>query len=354
MDGIHSRSHVLAGEVCAVIAAFNSEDTIGAVVRGAKRHLETVLVADDGSVDGTAEAARSAGAEVISLLRNRGKGNALRTLFAEAKRRGFEAVIALDADGQHDPSDIPAFLAAHLEDPADIVTGSRMGEADRIPLHRYNSMQIARFFISLAANQFIEDTQCGYRLYPLSILETISLRKERYVTETEILVKAGDSGRRIRSLPIRAVYSPNQRTHFRSVPDVAAISVYVISYLMVKWWIEGIRPGTSSTYRGPGTGRDAIGAGPSLDFAFEVLTLLAALPLSALYFMGYYAARAGGFRTFQGLRGCGVPVGKVFLSTMCLPLLLAASIVDLLGNRIGHPPHLTDRVVKRLYPNLWR
>jgi hypothetical protein len=353
-DGIHHATHIPAGEVCAVIAAFNAEDTIGEVVRGTKPYLGTVLVADDGSIDGTGEAARVAGAEVISLLRNRGKGNALRTLFAEAKRRGFEAAVALDADGQHDPADIPAFLAVHREHPEDIVTGSRMGEADKIPLHRYNSMQVARFFISLAANQFVEDTQCGYRLYPLSVMETIALRKERYVTETEILVKAGDSGRMIRSIPIRAVYSPGQRTHFRSVPDVAAISVYVISYLMVKWWIEGTRPGTTSTYRGPGTGRDAIGAVPSLDFAFEVLTLLVALPLSTLYGIGYYTTRAFGIRAFQGLRGCGVPVGKVFFSTMCLPLLLAASIVDLVGNRIGHHPHLTDQVVKSLYPNLWR
>jgi hypothetical protein len=342
------------GTVCAAIAAYNAAETIGEVIRGARRHLDTVLVADDGSTDGTGDAASAAGAEVIRLPRNRGKGNAIRALLAEARRRGFEAVVALDADGQHDPADIPAFLAVHREHPGDIVTGSRMGEADKIPAHRYNSMQVARFFISLAANQFVEDTQCGYRLYPLPLLEFIALRKERYVTETEILVKAGDSGRKIRSIPIRAVYSPGQRTHFRSVPDVAAISVYVISYLMVKWWIEGTRPGTSCTYRGPGTGRDAIGAAPTLDFAFEVLTLLVSLPLSAVYGMGYYAGRLLGIRAFQGLHRCGVPVGKVLFSTMCLPLLLAASIVDLLGNRLGRHPHLTDRVVKRLFPNLWR
>lgn len=341
------------GRVCAAIAAYNAAETIGEVVRGAMRHLGTVLVADDGSTDGTGEAAGAAGAEVISLPRNRGKGNALRVLFAEARRRGFEAVVALDADGQHDPEDLPAFLAGHREHPGDIVTGSRMEDAEKIPAHRYNSMQVARFFISLAANQFVEDTQCGYRLYPLPVVESLALRKERYVTETEILVKVGDSGKRIRWIPIRAIYPREQRTHFRSVPDVAAISVYVISYLMVKWWIEGIRPGTTFTYRGPGTGRDTFGATPSRDFAFEVLTLFLSLPLSALYGLAYYSTRALGIRAFQGLRDCGVPVGKILFSTMCLPLLLTASIIDLAGNRLGGHPHLSDRIVKHFYPNLW-
>lgn len=342
-----------AERLCAVIAAFNSSETIGEVVLGARRHVGTVLVTDDGSTDGTGEAARAAGAEVISLPANRGKGNALRVLFAEARRRGFDTVIALDADGQHDPNDIPAFLAAHREFPADIVTGSRMEDAGKIPAHRYNSMQVARFFISLAANQFIEDTQCGYRLYPLPVVESLDLRKERFVTETEILVKAGDSGKKIRCVPIHALYPRDQRTHFRSVPDVAAISVYVISYLMVKWWIEGTRPGTTFTYRGRRTGRDAIGSTAPRDFAFEVLTLLVALPLSALYGIGYYAARAFGISAFAGLRGCGVPVGDVLTSTMLLPLLLAVSILDLLGHRLGRHPHITDRFVRRHYPNLW-
>jgi hypothetical protein len=229
-----------------------------------------------------------------------------------------------------------------------------MGDEGAIPVYRRNSMLVARFYICLAANRFIEDTQCGFRLYPLSVVESMAIRKERYVSETEILLKAGDSGIPIRSVPIRAAYLPGQRTHFRSVPDVAAISVYVISYIMVKWWIEGTRPGTAWTYRGAGTGRDVFSLSPSIDRMFECAMVPLCIPLSALYGLWYGLGRLVGIPVLQGLRGCGVPVGKVFASTMLLPLLLAVSIVDLAGNRIGLRPDLTSGFVRRFYPNLWK
>lgn len=340
--------------VCAVIPAYNEEATVAAVVRGALSRLTTVIVADDGSTDDTAQVAEAAGAQVIRLPGNRGKGHCLRLLFAEARKRGFDAVIALDSDGQHDPAEIPRFLDAHRDAPGSIIVGSRMGDEEVIPVYRRNSMLVARYYICLAANRFIEDTQCGFRLYPLSVVESMAIRKERYVSETEILLKAGDSGIPIRSLPIRAVYPPGRRTHFRSVPDVAAISVYVISYIMVKWWIEGTRPGTAWTYRGPGTGRDVFSRSPSVDRMFECAMVPLCIPLSALYGLWYGLGRLAGVPVFQGLRGCGVPVGKVFASTMLLPLLLAVSIVDLAGNRIGLRPDWTSGFVRRFYPNLWK
>jgi glycosyltransferase involved in cell wall biosynthesis len=342
------------GPVCVVIPAYNSEDTVGDVVRGALRHLPAVIVADDGSADGTSRVAASAGAEVIRVPENRGKGNSLRLLFAEAKRRGFRAVVSIDSDGQHDPEDIPRFLAAHRESPDAIIVGSRMGDPAAIPPHRYNSMVVARFYICLAANRYIEDTQCGFRLYPLSSLDSIALLKERYVTETELLIKAGDFGRPVRTLPIVPVYKPGQKTYFRSVPDVAAISVYVISYMMVKWAIETFRPGRKHTYRGAGTGRDRIFLGPRTDRAFEALMVLLCMPLSALYGALYFLLRATlGIRSFEGLQGCGVPVGKLFASTLLLPVLMAVSIVDLVCGRFGVRPNLSGGFVKRFYPNLW-
>jgi hypothetical protein len=339
--------------VCGIVSAYNACETIAGVVRGVLRHLETVIVADDGSTDGTAEVAREAGAEVIVLGENRGKGNALRVLFAEARRRGFSAVLAIDADGQHDVDDIPSFLQLHRDHPEAIITGSRLWDPGRIPRHRHNSMLVARFFVSLAANQFIEDTQCGFRLYPLSVIGSISLLKERYVTETEILIKAGDSGREVRCLPIKAHYPPGQTTHFRSVPDVAAISVYVISYLMVKWGIEGLRPGVINAYRGPGTGRDVFFLSPGVDGGFEVLTLLTFLPLSVLYCLWYYVARVFSIPAIHSLTKGSTPVGSLLSSVMLLPVLLAFSIVDLIGNRLGIRPDLSTGFVRRHYLNPW-
>ena len=344
----------VSGPVCVVIPAYNAEGTVGGVVRGALAFQEVVIVCDDGSTDDTAQVAKEAGAVVIRLPENRGKGHCLRLLFSEARKRGFDAVVSLDSDGQHDPADIPRFLEAHRNAPGAIIVGSRMADEGSIPVHRRNSMLVARFYVCLAANRYIDDTQCGYRLYPLSVAESVALHKERYVTETELLLKVGDSGIPIRSLPIRAVYLPGQKTYFRSVPDVAAISVYVISYIMVKWWIEGTRQCTTWTYRGPGTGRDVFSRTPSIDRMFECAMVPLCIPLSALYGLWYGLSRLVGIRTFQGLRSCGVPVGKVFASTMLLPLLLAVSIIDLVGNRLGVHPDLTTKFVETFYPNLWR
>lgn len=341
--------------ICAVIPAYNAERTVGTVVREALTFLATVIVADDGSTDATAKVATEAGAQIVRLPDNRGKGHCLRLLFAEARKRGFDAVITLDSDGQHDPVDIPRFLDAHRNDPGSVIVGSRMADEDAIPVHRRNSMLVARFYICLAANRYIDDTQCGYRLYPLSVVESVALYKDRFVTETELLLKVGDSGIPIRSLPIRAVYLPDQRTHFRSVPDVAAISVYVISYIMVKWAAESRSPGEVNAYKGPGTGRDRFSCSPAMDRAFEILTVLTCMPLSALYGVLYFLMRyLFGIRVFEGLKGCGVPVGRVFLSTMMLPLLLVVSIIDLIGNRVGMRPGLTSRFVAEWYPNLWK
>ncbi|HBO69278.1 MAG TPA: hypothetical protein DD658_03685 [Deltaproteobacteria bacterium] len=341
--------------ICAVIPAYNAERTVGAVVRDALTFLATVIVADDGSTDATADVAKESGAQVVRLPDNRGKGHCLRLLFKEARKRGFDAVITLDSDGQHDPADIPRFLDAHGEDPGAVIVGSRMADEDAIPVHRRNSMLVARFYVCLAANRYIDDTQCGFRLYPLSVVESVALHKERYVTETELLLKAGDSGIPIRSLPIPAVYLPEQKTYFRSVPDVAAISVYVISYIMVKWALELRRPGEVNTYKGPGSGRDRFSRSPAMDRAFEILMVLTCMPLSALYGVLYFLMRSlFGIRVFEGLKGCGIPVGRVFLSTMMLPLLLVVSIIDLVGNRVGMRPGLTSRFVTKWYPNLWK
>jgi len=343
-----------AGAVCGIIAAYNGCETIAGDVRGALAHLGVVIVVDDGSTDGTAETAREAGAEVVVLGENRGKGNALRLLFAKARQRGYSAVIALDADGQHDAGDIPAFLRAHREDPAAIITGSRMGAADGIPSRRLNSMLVARFFISLAANQFIEDTQCGFRLYPLDVIESMELLKEGYATETELLIKAGDSGLQVRSLPIKALYPPGQATHFRTVRDVAAISRYVISYLMAKWGIEAVRPGVINTYRGPGTGRDAWGRPLALNTAFEWVMVLAALPLTGLYGLWHSLGRLFSIPVVQSLSRSGVPVGRLLGSVMLLPVLLVVAILDLVGNRLRIRPDLTTGFVHRHYCIPWR
>jgi len=344
---------VIRQNVAAVIAAYNAEETIAGVVSEARRHLALVLVADDGSTDGTGAAAEAAGATVLSLRKNRGKGEALRLLFAEARRRGCSAVIALDADGQHDPAAIPTFLRRYDAEPRAILTGSRLNAPGQMPPDRLDSMTVARFFVSLAANQFIEDSQCGYRLYPLVVLDSIALLKERYATETEILMKAGDSGVPIHRMPIEGRYPPGNPTHFRAVADVAAISRYVISYLMVKWAIEAVRPGTVYTYRGPRTGRDWWYVTPATDFAFEALMVAVALPLTAGYIAWHALARRLGIPAVASLGRSGIPLGSLLVSVWLLPVVMVVSIAEFFGRRLGIYGGLTRRLVRRHYAYPW-
>ena len=237
----------MTSEICVIMPAYNVAGTIGAVVRGALKYVPLVLVADDGSNDNTAENAAQAGAEVLIIDRNRGKGHALKMLFNRAMEEGYEAVISMDADGQHDPEELPRFIQARKEHPHHIIVGSRMHATEKIPRARYNSMHVARFFISLAANQFIEDTQCGFRVYPLTLIKKMRLTQDHYVTESEILIKAGDMGRKISSVGIGTIYGQIQ-SHFRPILDVAAITAYIISYFLIKYFIEGISTDKPNTY----------------------------------------------------------------------------------------------------------
>jgi len=165
--------------------------------------------------------------------------------------------------------------------------GSRMGDPDRIPRRRRNSMFVARFFVALAANQFIEDTQCGFRLYPSR--RSRPLRSGRAVRDGN-----GDPGQGGRFgggfVPADQAIYPPQPTHFRSIRDVAGISCYVISYLMVKWGSRPCGP-ARSTRTGAGNRPDVFCVSARLDLLFECLALLACLPLSALYILWHVGGR---------------------------------------------------------------
>ncbi|MFH1758888.1 MAG: glycosyltransferase family 2 protein, partial [Pseudomonadota bacterium] len=156
--------------IYALIPAFNAESSLGEVIDRTKKFVQHVIVVNDGSTDQTGEVARSHGVELITIPSNRGKGYALRLGFAHALSNGCDAILTLDADGQHDPADIPNFLSAHDQDSGAILIGSRMAQADRFPRQRYYSNRTAVFFISKALGQHLEDTQCGFRLYPSRVL----------------------------------------------------------------------------------------------------------------------------------------------------------------------------------------
>jgi len=191
---------------CALIPALNEAAHIGDVVRGARPYVETVLVVDDGSTDSTAAAAEEAGAVVLRHQTNLGKGCALDTGIKWATEKGYDAVITLDADGQHLAVEIPHLTEAFIKHRPDIVLGTRMGNCRGMPLVRKMTNRVTSFFVSMLAGKRITDSQSGYRLLKCDTACKLTTRSSRFDAESEILVKACREGMAIREVTVSTVY----------------------------------------------------------------------------------------------------------------------------------------------------
>lgn len=220
--------------IAVLIPAYNARETIGTVVSGAKRHAGYVLVVDDGSEDGTDTEAARAGAVVIRHLNNRGKGEALKTGFRFLVARGFDAVLTLDADGQHDPDDIPALISRFEEGSAGIVIGTRMADRVKIPRYRLIPNLVGNFFLSRASGQSIADSQCGMRIYAARALRKIIVTSSRFDAEAELLIKAGRLGFTFAFVPIATIYREGGKSHFIPVKDTYLISLVYLKSLFWK------------------------------------------------------------------------------------------------------------------------
>ena len=213
----------------ALIPALNAEKSIGTVIGDCQAVNDDIVVIDDGSTDRTAEVARAAGAQVVTHAVNRGKGAALKTGFAYALEHGFDAVITLDADGQHLPREIPKFLAAHAECGADLIIGGRahlFGEM--LPRRRFANRFSARC-IAYAAKTNVTDSQSGFRLYSARLLAAIRLRSDGFDMESEVIVQAGCRGFKVITIPIDLGFVDGQSTsHYKPLGDTLRIAWTVI------------------------------------------------------------------------------------------------------------------------------
>lgn len=217
-----------AARVAVVIPAHDEAATVAGIARGARAHADEVIVVDDGSADGTA--ATLAGLDVTMLrhARNLGKGASLADGIAAALARGADAIVTLDADGQHEPEDIPRLVRAWSEAPDAVIVGARLRHAERAPRARWRANRVADFWIGWAAGQPVDDSQSGFRLYPAALLRRLAVPSgagRGFVYESELLIEAARAGARIRSVAIDAIYRDGARpSHFRPVADIAAIT----------------------------------------------------------------------------------------------------------------------------------
>ena len=192
---------------CILIPAYNCYSAIAEVVSKIKALDLEVVVVDDGSVDETGDAARSAGATVLRHDKNMGKGASMIKGFNYIlKNIPCDWILTMDGDGQHNPEEIKTFLAKGGSENEGIVVGNRMSSPGSMPIVRRATNFFMSGLISFLCGQRIYDTQCGFRLIRCSLLESIRVESRNYDIETEMLIRASQKGYKITSLPIEAIY----------------------------------------------------------------------------------------------------------------------------------------------------
>jgi glycosyltransferase involved in cell wall biosynthesis len=218
-------------KICALIPAFNEALYIAKVVEETREHIETVIVIDDGSTDGTAKIAQAAGATCLGSRVNCGKSSALRMGIDFARANGFTHVITLDGDGQHLPQDIPAMLRIAEETKADLVIGARPFARDLMSRSRYYANTIGSRLASALIGCEIKDSQSGFRLFRIDKLSKIKLRSRRYEIEMEVLIKMAQSGCTIAHSPIRMIYfNDDAHSKLRPIRDTTRTCLWSLAY----------------------------------------------------------------------------------------------------------------------------
>ena len=202
----------------ALIPVYNAAGHVGGVVRRTLAQGVCVVVVDDGSTDDSGGEAREAGAEVIRHTVNRGKGAALKTGLARCRELGCEWMVLLDADGQHDPDDIPQLLAGR-DSGARFILGNRMTQADKMPFTHRVGNRLSSRVLSWLCRQPLPDSQCGFRLLHSSLLDTLRLTADHYEVDSEMLILVSRAGHRIASVPVTTIYA-DEHSHIRPVKDL--------------------------------------------------------------------------------------------------------------------------------------
>lgn len=229
-------------EVCAVIPTYQNAKTLLKVVADVHRVVDTVIVVDDGSNDGTAALLdKATGNErpekVLTHPKNCGKGAALKTGLTYARQQGFRYAVTVDADGQHRADDIPALLKAVEEEPDALAIGSRGLQHENMPAKSTFANRFSNFWFALQTLQRLPDTQSGLRVYPLRRLHGLRWMSARYEAELTLLAFSAWAGVKLLPVPVSVYYPPRDQrvTHFRPGRDFTRISVLntLLCFLMV-------------------------------------------------------------------------------------------------------------------------
>ena len=214
---------------CVIIPTYNNHKTLAAVIEGVLDQTQNVIVVNDGSTDSTVSLlAQFPQIQQIHLTENKGKGNALREGFKHATVLGYDYAITIDSDGQHFPEDIYLFVEA-LES-ADsneiLLIGSRNMAQEGVPKKSSFGNKFSNFWFWVETGTRLQDTQSGFRLYPIFAMQELKLHTNKFEFEIEAIVKAAWSGIEVKNIPIQIHYETEDRvSHFRPFRDFTRISI---------------------------------------------------------------------------------------------------------------------------------
>jgi glycosyltransferase involved in cell wall biosynthesis len=236
----------MAPNVIIVIPAYNEAATIGDVIERCLKAGGDVIVVEDGSVDDTAAVVRRYPVELLRNDINSGKATSLMRGMRRAVERGAGIIATMDGDGQHRPEDLALLMACAQDSPGVIVIGSRLADRDAFPRARYIGNRIADFWISWACGYRVEDSQSGFRLYPVDLIGRINVPhgpERGFVFESEILIEAAKAGVCSISTPIPALYEGTlvRASHFQPLRDVLRI-IRMVAWKLISrgFYLQGL------------------------------------------------------------------------------------------------------------------
>lgn len=215
-------------KVCVLVPTYNNEQTLGMVLNSVLKYTDQIIVVNDGSTDSTTQVLRQfPQINLVSYLQNKGKGHALRTGFRHAVKSGYEYAITIDSDGQHFADDLGKFLTKLEDQPSSIIIGARNMDQSSVPGKSSFGNKFSNFWFWVETGLTMSDTQSGYRLYPVKLLENINFITTKFEFEIEVLVTSAWRGIGITEVPVKVFYAEKDQriSHFRPFKDFTRISI---------------------------------------------------------------------------------------------------------------------------------
>lgn len=237
MDHTTTKQQLDHLQCCVIIPTYNNHKTLKRVIEGVLSYTDAVIVVNDGATDTTATILQSyPQLTQLHLPKNKGKGNALQVGFKKAVELGYQYAITIDSDGQHFPSDIPVFIEtlAASEEKNLLLIGARNMTQEGVPKKSSFGNKFSNFWFWFETGISLEDTQSGFRLYPIQELKKRKFYTQKFEFEIEVIVKAAWNGTMVKNVPVNVLYDETERvSHFRPFKDFTRISILNTWFVLV-------------------------------------------------------------------------------------------------------------------------